>query len=301
MIVRIAKKSDKEEVLKFCTNTFEWGDYIDQVWDVWSADPHGKLYVVDYAEGSKNNNFPVAISHGSICPDKRQIWVEGIRVHPAHRRKKIATFLIAKTLQYGKRQGAIEASAVVATDNIGSRLMLEKNGFNAISRWVYYASTHNTVGSSLQPTNARVASSADLDDICNYLTYSPIYKLSGRRYVNSWRWYFLNRKTLRHFIKKRNLIVTGYPSPTGIALINMRGYWHRGDVLQIVYLDSLSKSSIQNLVTFLANLRISSIKPPNSPSYVLQLLAYQSKQLSAVMKTFNIRESEQFLLYARKL
>ena len=126
LIVRIAKKSDKEEVLKFCTNTFEWGDYIDQVWDVWSADPHGKLYVVR----SKNNNFPVAISHGTVCPGNRQIWVEGIRVHPAHRRKKIATALIAKTLQYGMQQGAIEASAVVATNNIGSRLMLEKNGFN---------------------------------------------------------------------------------------------------------------------------------------------------------------------------
>ena len=89
MRVRVAKKSDKEEVLKFCTNTFEWGDYIDQVWDVWSADAHGKLYFVR----SKNNNLPVAISHGTVCPGIRQIWVEGIRVHPAHRRKKIATAL----------------------------------------------------------------------------------------------------------------------------------------------------------------------------------------------------------------
>jgi len=293
--VRVAKKSDKEEVLKFCTNTFEWGDYIDQVWDVWSADPHGKLYVVR----SKNNNFPVAISHGTVCPGNRQIWVEGIRVHPAHRRKKIATALIAKTLQYGMRQGAIEASAVVATNNIGSRLMLEKNGFNVISRWIYCAST---VGSSrVSPTNARVASSADLNNICNYLTDSPIYKLSGRRYVNSWRWYFLDRKTLRHFIKERNIILTGDPFPDGIALINRHGYWRRRDVLQVVYLDSLSKSSIQNLVFFLTNLRISLIKPRNFPSYVLQLLAYQSEQLSSVMKTFNITESEQFLLYARNL
>jgi GNAT superfamily N-acetyltransferase len=304
VIVRTAKKSDKEEVLKFCSDTFEWGDYIDQVWDIWSADPHGKLYVVDQSERSKNNNnFPVAISHGTLCPGKRQIWLEGIRVHPAHRRKKIATALIAKTLQFGMRRGAIEASAVVATDNIGSRLMLEKNGFSVISRWVYYASTHNTVESSrIRPTNARVASLADLNDIYNYLTDSPIYKLSGKRYFKAWRWYFLNRRTLRHFIKKRNLIVTGYPSPNGIALINKRGYWHRRNVIQIVYLDSLSKSSLQNLVSFLTNLRISSIEPPpNSHSYVLQLLAYQSEHLPVVMKSFNIKESEQFLLYARRL
>jgi hypothetical protein len=197
------------------------------------------------------------------------------------------------------RQGGIEAAAVVATDNIGSRLMLEKNGFNVISRWVYYAST---VGSSrVNPTNARVACSADLNNICNYLTYSPIYKLSGRRYVNSWRWYFLNRKTLKHFINERNIIMTGDSFPDGIALINRHGYWHRRDVLQVVYLDSLSKSSIQNLIFFITNLRISLVKPRNSPSHVLQLLAYQSEQLSSVMKTFNITESEQFLLFARKL
>ncbi len=303
MIVRTAKKSDKEEVLKFCSDTFEWGDYIDQVWDIWSADPHGKLYVVDQSERSKNNNnFPVAISHGTLCPGKRQIWLEGIRVHPDHRRKRIATALIAKMLQFGMRQGAIEASAVVTTDNIGSRLMLEKNGFSVISRWVY-ATTHEIVGSSrIRHTNARVASLEDLNDVCNYLTDSPIYKLSGKRYVKAWRWYFLNRNTLRHFIKKRNLIVTGYPSPNGIALLNRRGYWHGRDALQIVYLDSLSKSSLQNLVAFLTNLRISSIKPPpNSHSYVLQLLAYQSEHLSVVMKNFNIKESEQFLLYARRL
>jgi len=304
VIVRTAKKSDKEEVLKFCSNTFEWGDYIDQVWDIWSADPHGKLYVVDHNERSKNNkNFPVAISHGIICPGKRQIWLEGIRVHPDHRRKRIATALIAKMLQFGMRQGAIEASAIVAADNIGSRLMLEKNGFSVISRWVYYATTNKTVGSSrIRHTNARVASLEDLNDVCNYLTDSPIYKLSGKRYVKAWRWYFLNRNTLRHFIKKRNLIVTGYPSPNGIALLNRRGYWHGRDALQIVYLDSLSKSSLQNLVAFLTNLRISSIKPPpNSHSYVLQLLAYQSEHLSVVMKNFNIKESEQFLIYARRL
>jgi hypothetical protein len=30
--IRPATKEDKEEVLRFCIDTFEWGDYIDQVW-----------------------------------------------------------------------------------------------------------------------------------------------------------------------------------------------------------------------------------------------------------------------------
>lgn len=30
--IRPATKEDKEKVLRFCIDTFEWGDYIDQVW-----------------------------------------------------------------------------------------------------------------------------------------------------------------------------------------------------------------------------------------------------------------------------
>ena len=31
--IRTATKADKEEILSFCSNTFSWGDYIDQVWE----------------------------------------------------------------------------------------------------------------------------------------------------------------------------------------------------------------------------------------------------------------------------
>jgi len=137
------------------------------------------------------------------------------------------------------------------------------------------------------PQNARIASLEDLNNICNYLINSPGYKLSERRYVNSWRAYFLNRKTLRHFIKEQKIIMTDDPIPDGIALFNTHGYWHRSDVLQVVYLDSVSKSSIQDLVFFLTNLGNSLIKSLGSPPYVLQLLACHSEQLSSVMKTFN--------------
>ena len=50
MKIRHATESDKGEVLRFCANTFEWGDYIDQVWDFWISDRNGVLLVAEHDE-----------------------------------------------------------------------------------------------------------------------------------------------------------------------------------------------------------------------------------------------------------
>ncbi|MCC2648995.1 MAG: putative GCN5-related N-acetyltransferase [Nitrososphaeraceae archaeon] len=87
MKFRFAKKSDKEDVLKFCVNTFDWGDYIDQVWDLWFSDSNGALIVAEnnirHIKGSV-----IAVSHVSLCPNRKNIWLEGIRVNPDYRRRK---------------------------------------------------------------------------------------------------------------------------------------------------------------------------------------------------------------------
>ena len=41
MVIRRALDSDKAKVLEFCKNTFEWGDYIETVWDEWKNDLSG--------------------------------------------------------------------------------------------------------------------------------------------------------------------------------------------------------------------------------------------------------------------
>jgi len=53
--IRAALPEDKETVLKFCRHTWEWGDYVPQVWDVWLSDPQGRLLVATI------DNQPVAI------------------------------------------------------------------------------------------------------------------------------------------------------------------------------------------------------------------------------------------------
>ena len=62
----------------------------------------------------KKNSPLIGVSHASLLPGKRNVWLEGIRVNPKYRRRYVATELINKMVLYGKRQGAKEASAMVS-------------------------------------------------------------------------------------------------------------------------------------------------------------------------------------------
>ncbi len=282
MKIRSAKKSDKEEILSFCSNTFEWGDYIDQVWDIWQSDRTGRLLVAE-SDGSK-----IAMSHVAVCPDSKSAWLEGVRVHPSYRRSQVASKLIEKMAQYGRKKGGRQASAIVAADNVASQRMMEKNGFEVVSRWAYYSTT--ATRARRQKSSARLAANSEYRSIWQYLQESKIYSLSAKRYVKSWHWYTLDKKALLDFIKKRRVIVTGRPIE-GVAIINRHGYWNKKNILQIIYLDSASARSLRHLISFVANIYL------DGKFDRLQVVCHESKSMTFFVEKFMIKEQEQFLLY----
>jgi ribosomal protein S18 acetylase RimI-like enzyme len=279
--IRPAKRSDREEVLSFCVNTFSWGDYIDRVWDYWYR--KGRLLVME--DGGRK----IAMSHVELCPDGRSMWLEGVRVHPDYRKSGIATRLVEKMLEYGRQSGAREASAIVDVTNVASQRMVEKNGFQAKSRWAYYI-TGGTP--KRKKSSARLATSVELEKIWQYLQDSEIYSLSAKRYVKSWHWYALDKKALRNFIKEKSVVLTGRPID-GVAIINRSGYWDKKNVLQIVYLDAASTNSVHNLVSFATNIYL------DGRFDELQLVCHDSKRLTSFVEKSMIKDEEQFLLYIK--
>ncbi|MFL6502243.1 MAG: GNAT family N-acetyltransferase [Nitrososphaera sp.] len=283
--IRPAKGSDKDEILRFCVNTFSWGDYINRVWDYWYADKNGQLFVGESDSGEK-----IAMSHVTICPEGKGVWLEGVRVRSDHRRSHVATMLLTKMLEYGKHKGTREASAIVDATNLASQSMMEKNGFRIISKWKYCSAAGTA---KHHESNARIANSDDIDDIWRYLQQSQLYWLSGKRYVKSWHWYTFDHTALLNFVKDDRVIVAGQPV-NGVAIINRRGYWDRTNILQIVYLDIASASSLRDLVSFITNLYLDG-KFEN-----LHLVCYDSKRVTSFIYKFIIKEEDQFLLYNKQ-
>lgn len=294
MKFRFAKKSDKEEILKFCIDTFEWGDYINQVWDMWFYESNGALFVAE-DETRNNKGSTIAFSHVSLCPHRRKIWLEGIRVNPDHRRRSIATELIRKMLSYGKRKGAREASAIVAVNNLPSQLMMKKSGFNVISKWIY--SSFDNPPQKFGNFNARIATFNDIKKIQNYLKQSATYKSSGKRYVNSWRWYSFDSKNLSDIIKHRKLIIAENDIIEGMTIIDGDGYWNKNNVFQIVYLDSIDVSSLYDLIGFAMML----VQSAHDRYKRIQIFAPQTSQISSVIRELNIINPDEFLLYGKPI
>lgn len=354
MKIRLAKKSDKDNILKFCTDTFTWGDYIDRVFDIWYQEPHGELLVAeesnDKVDRNRNENSvlepnrqsnidgnniaisanlipntaknvqPIALSHVILCPNKKRVWIEGIRVKQRFRRNKVATTLIDEMLQFGRRMGAIEASAIISINNTASRSLFEKKGFNSISKWGYYniqlnGSKDSRISISNQSKNAlkiRIAAIEDLDNVWDYLRCSETYHLSGEMYFEAWRWYYLSYEKIVDFIKHQNIIIIENDNKIieGVAIINYTGYWDKTAVFQIVYLDSTSTSKLQALLFYCIDLYAVSLSdnkknydndntrsPLHNNSNQLQIFSYLTNELSETMNNFEIIDSAQFLLY----
>jgi hypothetical protein len=178
----------------------------------------------------------------------------------------------------------------VDATNFASQSMMEKNGFRVVSKWMYY----NAISTLRhQESEARIANVDDIDNIWQYLQQSKIYHLSGKRYVKSWHWYTFGRRELLNFVKEERVIVTSLPID-GVAIINKHGYWDRTNILQIVYLDIASVSSLHHLVSFITNLYL------DGKFDSLQLIYYNSKQVTSFTDKFVIKEKEQFLLYNKQ-
>ncbi|MFL6328114.1 MAG: GNAT family N-acetyltransferase [Nitrososphaeraceae archaeon] len=289
MKFRHAKQSDKEDVLRFCTNTFEWGDYIEEVWDVWYSDPNGYLMIAE------ENEMIAAVSHAYVCPNRNRIWLEGIRVNPDFRRRSIGTELIKKMVQYGKEQGAQEAAGLVSVKNVASQAMMEKNGFVVTSRWIYCNSSTNV---HQEPDNgqAKIATLKDKEVMRSYLKQSQIFRAAAENYAHLWRWYHLHLDSdvLQNLIDNRKIIImTNHDHSIihGLIIINKND----NNMFQIGYIDAVDVLTLKHLITFVINLAYSELREKKSET--LQMFVPQTSFLQAAMTDLEINPYGHFLLY----
>jgi N-acetylglutamate synthase-like GNAT family acetyltransferase len=290
---RHAKQSDKEDVLRFCTNAFEWGDYIEEVWDVWYSDPNGYLMIAE------ENEMIAAVSHAYVCPNRNRIWLEGIRVNPDFRRRSIGTELIKKMVQYGKEQGAQEAAGLVSVKNVASQAMMEKNGFVVTSRWIYCNSSTNV---HQEPDNgqAKIATLKDKEVMRSYLKQSQIFRAAAENYAHLWRWYHLHLDSdvLQNLIDNRKIIImTNHDHSIihGLMIINKND----NNMFQIGYIDAVDVLTLKHLITFVINLAYSELREKKSET--LQMFVPQTSFLQAAMTDLEINQYGHFLLYRMEI
>lgn len=177
IIVRQARAEDREAVLAFCAHTWDWGDYIEHVWDEWLQNPDGALLVA-VAEGQ-----PVGLLHIQMLSET-EAWQEGMRVDPAYRRQGIARLMDQAASAEERRRGATVVRLLIESTNHASLSMAEQGQSRQLGAFAPYEALPLT---STPRHNAGLdepvlATLADLDEIITYLNVSNIFPAVGGLY-----------------------------------------------------------------------------------------------------------------------
>jgi hypothetical protein len=278
---------------------------------------------------------PIAISHGILIPEKI-IWIEGIRVAPEYRSHKLATNMSLHILDYARKNGALHSSAIVSISNEKSKGLMEKLGFKVISTWSYLSIkpiilpelNNNNNFITDNSSSIKVANLEEYQSVLNYLNQSNIFKASGKKFVNSWRWYDLTEDILRMMINNKQVIILVHndlyednnsiqkkgeekKKVRGIAIIDEEGYWNNQNILQFIYIDADSDDLLLSIVNKSLELIIlkENNKNDNKKKYFennkyerVQIFSPSPiKKNSLIFQTFNVNFSEQFLLYHKEI
>ena len=220
-MIRKANSLDKIQILKFCTDTFSWGDYIDQVWDSWLSE--GNLFIFE-------KQFPVGICHAFYSED--QIWIEGIRIDPNFRRQKIASKLVKHTESVGKEKNISFSFMLIDTENTSSITMANSLDYDIFQTWNFY---------SLMPkrnSNYNI----HFEKFLNRQLYA--------HYVKSWRWLSVDDATLSTFYEQNKIIKSNIDGKESIAILTDSEHF---DNTLIVTLFSGSQSTTLQVISFLQN------------------------------------------------
>ena len=221
-MIRLANSNDKTQVLKFCQQTFSWGDYVEQVWDYWISE--GNLFVFE-------KRHPVGLCHALFS--KNHIWIEGIRVDSYFKRQKIASSLV-KHIELLARNKKISTSyMLIDTNNIPSLNMANSLHYGIYQRWNFYSLLPRREDA---PARVSYETTINQDLIPNY--------------VDSWRWFTFDDETQKTLCEKNRVVSCQINGENSFAVITDSKHFER---TLIVTLYACTLDTAREIILFLQN------------------------------------------------
>lgn len=235
--IRPARPEDRDAVLAFCTQTWDWGDYIEYVWDEWLHDPNGVLFVTTI------DGQPVGVAHMRMLTPV-EAWLEGMRIDPAYRGRGLAGALDNEMLAEAMRRGAKVARLITESTNSSSIRLLERGLMRQVGAYAPYKAMPITAPSRRQyglemPT---LATTADLNDIIDYLNASNIFPAVGGLYYEGFTAYSITREMLETKIAAHSVyLLRRWDRLDGLAIAQPRE-GRQDKHLFIGYIDGTTES-----------------------------------------------------------
>lgn len=230
MEFRMGKNSDKIHVLKFCKDTFSWGDYISDVWDHWILE--GNLLVLT------KNDVPVAMCHCSI--NNEQLWIEGIRVDKKYRRRGFAKRLLQESESIAKNNNCKMAQMLIATNNQKSLNLVDSLAYIKDEIWDFYSLIPKKIN---YKTNVKFATN-------NKSIIDFILSLSSS-YVRSWRWLNVTTIEVKSLIDEKKILYSEHKGNiNALGILTESDHFNKSLMFTLVY---GNKKGIEEILSYLQN------------------------------------------------
>lgn len=104
------------------------------------AAAHLNAFLVLDAQSQAVAFADVALRHDYVngCESSPVVYLEGVYVQPASRRRGLAQALIARVAQWGRKLGCRELASDAAIDNLASQQLHQRLGFAETERVVFF-------------------------------------------------------------------------------------------------------------------------------------------------------------------
>lgn len=221
--IRTARAEDRQAVLHFAANTFEWGDYLPLVWDHWLSDPTGKFLAATI------KRQPVAVARVALL-SPNEAWLEGLRVDPVYRQQGIATVLTRRCLKEAKALGASVVRFVTRSTNDPVHRMAAATGFEKM----FVMTPYRAGGLRSGPLLIR-PKIADAPRLLAFLKVSPVLAAMGGLCNLGWRFLTLSGEVLKERVKRRRLRIVEEGNKVAALAMTLPSYRRQG--LGVGYLD----------------------------------------------------------------
>ncbi|GCE05309.1 GNAT family N-acetyltransferase [Dictyobacter aurantiacus] len=235
--IRPAQAGDREPVLAFCANTWDWGDYIEQIWDEWMDNPSGQLLVATV------DGQPVGAVHIQMLTETES-WLEGLRVHPDYRRQGLARALNEAAMVEAMRRNATTIRLATDSRNIASIELSESMHMRRVGDFSLYTAHPFTTLPRAPQQPIRLATPEDLDMIIDYLNASNIFPLVGGLYYVKFQALPITAELLDEKIDKQQIyLLQRWERLDGLAIAEPRQEYQQ-QRLSVGYLDGTTIEAI---------------------------------------------------------
>jgi GNAT superfamily N-acetyltransferase len=219
--IRPARPEDRPAIERICAHTWEWGDYIPEVWDDWLAE--GTRGGGDALVGEVDG-LVVALSKVTRqSPD--EVWLEGMRVDPDYRQRGIAGQFLEYSLAYARDLGAQVARLGTSDHNVAVHKMVSRAGMSRIGSYGLRQAEPLPGG----PEGVFLTLEHS-EQVQAFLAGSPVMTYGGGLYSVDWGWQALSTERLSQFLAQGKLMAQLGPDGSLVAMASVHPNSEEGEV-----------------------------------------------------------------------